>query len=355
MTTRNRPEQPDKTRPCCLRQGCPNPFNDRKHFLPNRSKGYLPYCKLCLLQLLVLVCHTCGQCKAVDKFGKYTRDATQRRGDCKECVNKRRRGEHVDTFDKENRKVCSYPFCSLIKKAGEYGTQPQSQFPLNPKCGRGTNKDPHHGLCLTCITNMTHKRCSTKEDGCGALKEKSKFGADINNPDQLNSKCNACVSKRQSKKQKLAGKDAGKYKTALRDLIKSKCLRTTVATDFVRDVLKTTHAAFRQYIEERFKEGMTWENYNTEWQMDHILAKTLFQIKYEDTMNFPQSHPRLWHYTNLQPLTLLQNGRGQKSNKTVIPLADWDAHWDDENGWDFPDSIGTEVGAHGKFIFLADK
>ena len=87
MTTRTRPQEQSKTDPCCLRQGCPEPFNDRKHFLPNyNNTGYLPYCIPCVLQILVLVCTTCGECKAVDKFGKRAELATQKRGTCKECL-----------------------------------------------------------------------------------------------------------------------------------------------------------------------------------------------------------------------------------------------------------------------------
>ena len=110
------------------------------------------------------------------------------------------------------------------------GSWPRSQFPLNPD--NRSNKEPNLGFCLTCITMMTHKRCSTKKTGCGELKEKSEFGTALKYPDQLNSECNACVAKRSSKKQKIAGKDVTNYKTHLRNLIKSKCLRTTVAKEF---------------------------------------------------------------------------------------------------------------------------
>jgi hypothetical protein len=57
--------------------------------------------------------------------------------------------------------------------------------------------------------------------------------------------------------------------------------------------LGCTMAEFKQYIEARFTEGMSWDNYGL-WEIDHInplsLAKTVENLK---SMN---------HYTNLQPL-----------------------------------------------------
>lgn len=52
---------------------------------------------------------------------------------------------------------------------------------------------------------------------------------------------------------------------------------------------------FREYIQEKFEEGMSWENHGLEtWHLDHIIplsnAKTVEGID------------KLSHYTNLQPL-----------------------------------------------------
>ena len=50
---------------------------------------------------------------------------------------------------------------------------------------------------------------------------------------------------------------------------------------------------FRDYIGAQFKEGMTWENYGTTWQIHHIVPCSSFE-DLETSMCF--------HHTNLQPM-----------------------------------------------------
>ena len=61
---------------------------------------------------------------------------------------------------------------------------------------------------------------------------------------------------------------------------------------------------FKKYIESKFQEGMTWENYG-EWHIDHI--------KPLSTATTEEQVMELNHYTNLQPLWAIENLR--KSNK----------------------------------------
>jgi len=50
---------------------------------------------------------------------------------------------------------------------------------------------------------------------------------------------------------------------------------------------------FKKYIEGKFKQGMSWENYG-KWHIDHIIP--LYYAKTPEDLN------KLCHYTNLQPL-----------------------------------------------------
>lgn len=66
------------------------------------------------------------------------------------------------------------------------------------------------------------------------------------------------------------------------------------------EILGCTWEFFRDYIEEQFRDGMTWDNYGIHgWHLDHIIplatAKTDKEIY------------RLNHYTNLQPLWAEEN------------------------------------------------
>jgi hypothetical protein len=66
------------------------------------------------------------------------------------------------------------------------------------------------------------------------------------------------------------------------------------------DYLDCSIAEFKQHIERQFKEGMSWDNYGTEWHIDHIVP-----IKYGDP-TIEEVFERL-HWTNTQPLWASEN------------------------------------------------
>ena len=57
---------------------------------------------------------------------------------------------------------------------------------------------------------------------------------------------------------------------------------------------------YRQYLEERFKDGMSWDNYG-EWHIDHIKPLSLFDFNDEKELK------EAFHYTNTQPLWAKEN------------------------------------------------
>lgn len=71
--------------------------------------------------------------------------------------------------------------------------------------------------------------------------------------------------------------------------------------------LGCTTAELKRYLEEQFQPGMSWDNYGSVWEVDHILPLANYQLTDRGTFR------RLSHYTNLQPLFRGQNR--QKSNK----------------------------------------
>ena len=60
------------------------------------------------------------------------------------------------------------------------------------------------------------------------------------------------------------------------------------------------------HLENQFIEGMTWDNYGTYWEIDHIKPCNAFDL--EDL----NEQLKCFHYTNLQPLTVTENRK--KSN-----------------------------------------
>jgi len=65
----------------------------------------------------------------------------------------------------------------------------------------------------------------------------------------------------------------------------------------------------KEYLEKKFKPGMTWQNHTrTGWHIDHIIPL--------NSAKTPEAVEKLMHYTNLQPLWSKENIR--KSNK-ILP------------------------------------
>lgn len=56
------------------------------------------------------------------------------------------------------------------------------------------------------------------------------------------------------------------------------------------------------YLESKFSEGMTWENYG-KWHIDHIRPCVSFNL--EDS----EEQKKCFHWTNLQPLWAVDNIR----------------------------------------------
>ncbi len=50
------------------------------------------------------------------------------------------------------------------------------------------------------------------------------------------------------------------------------------------------------YIESKFEPGMTWENYGSVWQLDHIMPCAIFDF------SNPEHQKRCFHFSNIQPL-----------------------------------------------------
>ena len=72
------------------------------------------------------------------------------------------------------------------------------------------------------------------------------------------------------------------------------------------ELLGCSKSFLKDYLENKFKNGMSWENYG-KWHVDHIYPLSRFNF------NNPNSLKKACHYSNLQPLWAEENIR--KKNK----------------------------------------
>jgi len=65
---------------------------------------------------------------------------------------------------------------------------------------------------------------------------------------------------------------------------------------------------FGHHLQGQFKDGMTWENYGTLWEVDHVIPCSHF--------NLPKEIFQCFHYTNMRPrLIALNRLDGRKAGK----------------------------------------
>jgi len=85
------------------------------------------------------------------------------------------------------------------------------------------------------------------------------------------------------------------YRTRLNQAVKSKT-NTTI------DLLGCSAKDLADYLEARFKVGMTWGNYGLHgWHIDHIIPCAKFDMSNDSDVK------QCFHYTNLQPLWAKDN------------------------------------------------
>ena len=79
-------------------------------------------------------------------------------------------------------------------------------------------------------------------------------------------------------------------------------LKNGYKSDRTEKLLGITIKELKIYLENKFKDGMTWENYGFySWHIDHILPLSSFDL------SNPEQQKKAFHYTNLQPLWAKEN------------------------------------------------
>lgn len=69
----------------------------------------------------------------------------------------------------------------------------------------------------------------------------------------------------------------------------------------VKELFGCSVAELKTHIEQKFRDGMTWENYGQHWQLDHIRPCASF-----DFLNIEHQR-QCFHFLNLQPLLVEEN------------------------------------------------
>lgn len=201
-------------------------------------------------------------------------------------------------------KKCS--ICATERPLNRFKKNPRTEDKLANKCRFcvGVPKPPKK------IKSLTSKICNC----CKIEKPFSDFYIlTKKRPNSYQSYCKFCMYQQRSKHLEFSnGKfedpaDHPKYDSflrqqlAIRRLVVSKIRK--VKSDYFCTKIKSTASDFKQYLESKFQEGMTWNNYGVTngWVLDHIKPLCRFDLSKEEEIS------KASHYTNVQPLWFYQN------------------------------------------------
>lgn len=81
------------------------------------------------------------------------------------------------------------------------------------------------------------------------------------------------------------------------DGLKSKAIKSQL----LEKLIGISKIEFKLLLESKFKDDMSWDNYGSYWQVDHIKPLILFNVL--DETEYSQCS----HYSNLQPLLAVEN------------------------------------------------
>jgi hypothetical protein len=79
-------------------------------------------------------------------------------------------------------------------------------------------------------------------------------------------------------------------------------LKGNIKTEKSLELIGCDPEDLKEYIENQFQQGMTWDNYGIKgWHLDHIIPCASFDFSSEDDQK------KCFHYSNLQPLWWFDN------------------------------------------------
>lgn len=116
--------------------------------------------------------------------------------------------------------------------------------------------------------------------------------------------------KRQSMAKARLNKTNGYFATLLRTSL-LKALQGKVKTCSALRLLGCSIDQFRVHLQSKFRDGMAWNNHGTIWHIDHIKPCASFNL----TNHNEQAN--CFHYSNMQPLLVLENLRKGDRCQTV--------------------------------------
>lgn len=279
----------------------------------------------------------CTVCKIDKNVDSYSVDSYRKDGfdaTCKGCKRKQRIEKKEKEKERRNSTVPQSKRCSNCEQtvsSDNFHKKPGSADGLHTECKdckkekRLTKKKENQSTTLP----GDYKKTCTK---CGVQKNKDDFYTQIYSTDGIGTICINCDKLSHGQWRKLNPKKIAEY----RSKAYFKCaqnrefnpqgklssnLRNRVRQAIKRDKSEKYNNTFElidcspkemiKWIEYQFDTSMTWENYGTYWQVDHVIPCDYFDLKIRE------EQLRCFNWRNCRPLEKIKN---IKKNNKIEPL-----------------------------------
>jgi hypothetical protein len=216
------------------------------------------------------LCPTCNQVKLLSEFNKNKtrKDGYQR--ECRECCHNHqikhyqtKKSPRLKENLKENHKICTCCKHELLL----------DMFKPSTKGRFGVNS-----ICKPCF----NQKWNEYQLRTGQNKKHNKLKRQTN--PQWKLKANLRGRYLDALKRHTSGGKVNKHHSAIK-------------------LIGCNIEYYKQYLEQQFQSDMSWENYGTLWEIDHIKPCALFDLTKEEEQK------QCFHHTNTQPLYKIDNRR----------------------------------------------
>lgn len=87
-----------------------------------------------------------------------------------------------------------------------------------------------------------------------------------------------------------------------------------ISNSRITEFVSYNSTELRQYLEQQFTSEMTWDNYGSYWELDHIIPRKLFN--YSDSSD--EDFQKCWALSNLRPLEVSANRQRPRDGSDIL-------------------------------------
>jgi len=244
----------------------------------------------------------CIYCKTIKPLSDFAGDKSKENGhvtSCKECRNNRRRERRLKrglpVRKKLNLDLSRESYCHKCKKVLKRTEFPKKNTYRCKKCIQKEGEDYRRRKGMYPALNYNidlnvERRCSK----CRKVKPINEYYKGVID-------CKKCRTKilKKRKKTNIQFRIASKLRSSLYIALSR---RNNSKTSYTFDLLGCSVDEFKNYMENLFAPGMTWDNHGVYgWHIDHIIPCVAFDLTKEEDQR------KCFHYTNMQPLWAKDN------------------------------------------------